>query len=111
MKYLVFILAVTLSAQPLQAGFCDVAPEETGNSAHHAMPMEGEGHDCCDTGQGDSDSDCGPGMDCSLCLAGLSALPMNLGVQFAWDHAAYSNLAPGPIIPSHTSPPFRPPIS
>ena len=49
MKFLILILVLAISAQPLQAGVCDMDMEQSQETTH-PMDMSGsDGHDCCDS--------------------------------------------------------------
>lgn len=111
MKFLILILVLAISAQPLQAGVCDMDMEESQETAH-PMDMSGSsGHDCCDTEETESDEGCGDGMNCCMCFVSVSALSSIPRVIPLWSQPAYREASTGVILPSHSSPPFRPPIA
>ena len=113
MRVLTLMMILALSAQPLQAGYCPMDHSQNGpNSASHAMDGDMDAHDCCDTEPSGSDDGCQDGMHCRLCTTGVLLLPNSLRVDAAgWPAAqplAFSDTGP---LPSHASPPYRPPIS
>jgi hypothetical protein len=110
MKTLILILVLTMSAQPLQAGACDMDMSQ--ESSHHSGQTEDSGHDCCETGDPESpQQDCDGNMHCGFCNANLPALQALLKVSSPWPHPQVQSLDSGEVLPSHSSPPFRPPIS
>jgi len=114
MKSLIFILVLAISAQPLQAGFCDMDMDKNQQSSHQMGQMDHSGqdkHDCCDPTDTDSEEGCNSEMKCGFCFATVPALPSLIKVGTAWDHPYSLDISPGLILPSHSSPLFRPPIS
>jgi len=111
MKFLVFILVLSISAQPLQAGFCDMDMEKSQESPHHMDQSNDSGHDCCDPDSTDSTEGCDSAMGCGICFVSVSALPSILRISPVWERHYYPDLWSGIVLPSHSSPPFRPPIS
>lgn len=113
MKLLTLILILAISIQPLQAGFCAMDMEQ-GPPQDMAQDMDmgnSDGHGCCDPEESDSESACEGGMHCGFCTAGVSLLPEIPRLSPTW-HPDYTfSLSAGTIVPSHSSPPFRPPIS
>jgi hypothetical protein len=111
MKLLILILVLAISAQPLQAGACDMDMEKNQESTHH-MDMSGpNGHDCCDTEDTDSLDGCEAGMNCGMCFVSVSAISSIPRTVPVWSHLVYLESSSGVILPSHSSPPFRPPIA
>lgn len=111
MKLWILILALAISAQPLQAGVCDMEMEENQESIH-LMDMSGkQGHDCCDTEDTDSRDGCDAGMNCGMCFVSVSAIFDIPRVEPVWSRSVYRESSMGVILPSHSSPPFRPPIA
>ena len=111
MKFLVLILVLAISAQPLQAGACDMDMEESQETTHH-MDMSGSnGHDCCETEETETDEGCDTGMNCCMCFVSVSAISSIPRVVPLWSHPAYHEASTGVMLPSHSSPPFRPPIA
>lgn len=111
MKALVLILVLAISAQPLQAAACDMDTGKNQESAHH-MDMSGpSGHDCCDTEDTPSRDDCGAGMDCGMCFVSVSAVSVIPRHVPLWSRPVYRESSSGVVLPSHSSPPFRPPIA
>lgn len=109
MKFLIFILILAISAQPLQAGFCDM--DSSQESSHHMEQSEDAGHDCCDSEDPESQQDCDGEMHCGFCSANVSAVPDVPKIDQSWTNGYSLNLSSGIVLPSHSSPPFRPPIS
>jgi len=111
MKFLILILVLAISAQPLQAGFCDMDMEKSQESSHHMDHSDQKGHDCCDKDNTDSQEGCDSDMNCGPCYVSVSALPGLVKVNPAWGQHYFPDLASGVALLSHSSPPFRPPIS
>ena len=109
MKFLTLLLVLVISAQPLQAGFCDMDLGQ--NTSHHPEQADDTDHGCCDTDDSESLQDCDGKMHCGFCSANASALPDTLKVKATWVNYYSPGLSSGVVLPSHSSPPFRPPIS
>ena len=116
MKVLVLILVLAISAQPLQAGFCDMDMEKNQETSHHMDHSDmdhsdQENHRCCDSDESDSPTGCDSNMNCGPCFVSFSMIP-SLARFFAdITHSDALGLSPGVVLPSHTSPLYRPPIS
>ena len=117
MKFLILILVLAISAQPLQAGFCDMDMEKNQEISHNMDQMDqmdhtdhGD-HDCCDSGDIDSQESCDSEMKCGVCSANVTALPSMIKFNSAWVHQYSLDLSSGFILTSQSSPLFRPPIS
>jgi len=111
MRLLILILVLAISAQPMQAGACDMSMDDNQEATHH-MDMSGSsGHDCCDTEDSNSDKGCDAGMNCGMCFVSVSAMFSIPRVVPVWSHPVYLESSSGVILPSHASPPFRPPIA
>ena len=114
MRFLILILVMAISAQPLQAGFCDMDMEKNQETPHHMGqmdPSDSGGHDCCDTNDSDSQDGCDSLMDCGFCIATVPAIPSMMKFGASWVHKYSAHFPSGFVLPSHSSPPFRPPIS
>jgi len=111
MKLLILFLIVAISAQPLQAGFCDMDMEKSQESSHHMELSDQDGHDCCDSDDSDTQEGCDGEMNCGFCFASVSALPSMIKMSATWTHDYSQGFSSGVVLPSHSSPPFRPPIS
>lgn len=113
MKALTLILILAICAQPLQAGFCamDMDQGQSQGMAHDMDTENSDGHGCCDPEESDSGDACESGMHCGFCTAGVSLLPEALRVSPVWHHGYAFELSDGRVLPSHASPPYRPPIS
>ena len=109
MKALILILALAISAQPLLAGACAM---ETNQEAPNQLEQADDGgHDCCDSDQVEQQQGCDGEMQCCSCGATVSALPDVFKVNARWENQHSLNISSGILLPSHSSPPFRPPIS
>ena len=113
MRVLTLILILAISAQPLQAGFCAMGMDQGQAAAmDQSMDMDhGDAHDCCDTGSPEPGETCDGGSHCGHCTVASPALPSVLRVPVAWQSAGEFEFFAGILLPSHSSPPFRPPIS
>ncbi len=112
MKTLILILVLAVSAQPLQAGSCDM--ETNQEAALHLKQMENAGDDmpdCCDSERANSQQDCDQQMYCSFCSAGVSTKSDLQSVAVIWITLYTQDITSGKIRPSNSHPPFRPPIS
>jgi hypothetical protein len=109
MKFLILMLVLTISAQPLQAGSCDMDMGQ--EASHHSEQSENTGHDCCDSDDSESPKGCDLNTHCGFCSANLSALPNTFKANSGWVNHYSPGLSSGLVLPSHSSPPFRPPIS
>ena len=115
MRVLTLILILAISAQPLQAGSCAMGMDQ-GQAGAVDMPMDmdmdhGDGHDCCDTEASEAEESCEGGSHCGHCTVVSPALTSIVRVPVAWQPAGEFALSRGVLLPSHSSPPFRPPIS
>lgn len=111
MKLLILFLVLAISTQPLQAGFCDMDLEKSQQASHHMDESDAAGHDCCDTDDPDSRESCDAGMNCGLCFVSASAIPSSMKFAPDWEHGYSMGFLSALALPSHSSPPFRPPIS
>jgi len=111
MRILILLLVLAISTQPLLAGVCDMDMDKSQESSHHMQDSENDGHDCCDSDESDTEDGCDGEMKCGACFANLSALPDIIKLSSSWDSHFSLDLSSGVILPSHSSPPFRPPIS
>ena len=112
MKTLILILVLAISAQPLQAGVCDM--ETNQEAAHYLKQMENAGDDrpdCCDSERANSQQGCDQQMYCGFCSAGVSTKSDLHGVTVIWLTLYAQDITSGEIKPSNSHPPFRPPIS
>ena len=116
MKLWILILALAISAQPLQAGFCDMQAEKN-QEASHQMDHSGmddsneQNHNCCESDEPESSTGCDSGMNCCPCFVSVSVISNLPHVSAVFTHQYTPDLSSGGIFPSHTAPPFRPPIS
>lgn len=98
-----------ISIQPLQAGVCDMDTSQ--DVPHHMEQPEGGDHDCCDSDDSDSQSGCEGMMHCAPCNASFSTLPGIFKFNARWVTHYSQELSSSVVQPSHSSPPFRPPIA
>lgn len=85
---------------------------ENSQESSHLMPEpKNEGHDCCDPEDSESQEGCDGEMNCGFCFANVPALPEFLRLNSDWVSLFSLDFSSGFIFPSHSSPPFRPPIS
>ena len=111
MKFLILMLVLTISAQPLQAGFCSMDMASDQESSHHMEASANNDHDCCDSDDSNSQEGCDGEMDCGFCFVSVSALHHTIKINPAWVHQYSRGFLSNVVYPSHSSPPFRPPIS
>jgi len=118
MNFLAAILAIMISALPVQTGFCDMQPSG-GENPHMAMQHgdgghgQDQGHDCCNPGA-DRNEGQDPGCDgmthCGPCAAGLVAV-FSPALPFVMPAVAIRPFdRSASLAPSNDSLPYRPPI-
>jgi len=109
MKWVLALLILVMNMQPLAADACDVAA--SGQAAHHAQ-VEHETHDrCCDPETMPNDEACEHASACGYCSAISPMLVQRFKTASAPTLTFDRDLAAGQLAPSHSAPPFRPPIS
>jgi hypothetical protein len=106
MKYVFLAIFVLLSAQPLQASFCDM---ETAQTIHHEHSEDGHKMDCCDDPT-EADDECATMDHCGGCTigtlsVGTSSMSMNFMVGTRQCHPDYDNK-----LSNINAPPLKPPI-
>ena len=111
MRLLILILVLAISIQPFQAGACDMDMEKNQETSHHMDDSDDGKHDCCDSDESDSQSGCEGLMLCSPCSTFFSALPSVYKFNSSWVIRYTSELSSNVVFPSHSAPPFRPPIA
>ncbi len=111
MKFLALILILTITAQPLQAGSCDMDSGKGQQTAHHQMDSDHGGHPCCDPQDNDQPSGCDSDAHCGWCFVSVPALPVLIRINPTWTQQPVPDPVQGVILPSHNTPPFRPPIA
>ncbi len=112
MKTLILILVLAISAQPLQAGVCDM--ETNQEAAHYLQQLENAGDDrpdCCDSERANSQQGCDQQIYCGFCPAGVSTKSDLQSGAVIWLTHYAQDITSGEIKPSNSHPPFRPPIS
>jgi hypothetical protein len=116
MKLWILILVLAISAQPLQAGFCDMDMEKNQETSHE-MDHSGmdhsdqESHKCCDSDDSDSPTGCDSSMNCGPCFVSASMISNLTKFSSTIAHQHTPDISSGVALPSHTTPLFRPPIS
>jgi len=113
MKTLILIIAILIAMPPVQAGSCDM---DQGQEAvqHAGMQHDGQGdtkHDCCDSDDDETAPDCSDAMQCGHCSIGAPAIMMSLAKTIQWQHSYNCGFSEQCLPPTHSSPPFRPPIA
>lgn len=113
------ILVLMIAAQPVQAGFCDMepsggAPQPMGmqhEGMQHETGHDGASHDCCAAASPESGPGCDTFDQCGSCMAGTAAVP-TLNTPYAVPaFGSRALLATDQVLPSHASPPYRPPTT
>lgn len=109
MKYLLLIMALLLALPPVQAGGCGV-----GGLQDPVQQSAGANHDCCPSNAVEDDAQeraCEDGSHCAGCIITVAVVPLTLA-SVAHLRPLTDFTVPLPVLePSHTLPPFRPPIS
>lgn len=109
MKVLILFLVLAISVQPLQAGLCDMeASQDASQTMEHSDDMN---HGCCDSDDSGSQPECGSMMHCGFCSATFSTLPKTHDFNPSWVTRYSPGLSSNAVLPSHSSPPLRPPIA
>jgi len=118
MRFLILILILALSSQALQAGCCDVDMEKKQGTPHQVNHSGGSDHDCCDTDDSDDPVDpgspphCGNVLHCGTCSTIFSPILPDVYVFNAnWLTTYTTDFSSEAVLPSHSVPPFRPPIA
>ena len=113
MKLLVLILALAISTQPLQAGFCAMDMGKSQETPHQMDGATDTGHDCCDTDETDAQQEegCDGNAHCAPCFVSTPVLPVMARLQLSWTPQYAESVLPNLALSNPTSPPFRPPIS
>jgi hypothetical protein len=111
MKFLILILVLAISAQPLQAGFCDMDMEKSQKTSHHMEHYDHDAHDFCVSDDTGLQKGCDNETNCGFCSASVSALPSMIKINATLVHHYSQTLSSCVVLPSHSSPPFRPPNS
>jgi hypothetical protein len=109
MKVLILFLALAISVQPLLAGTCAMGTNQEASS--QMEQADDGGHDCCDSDRDEQQKGCDGEMQCGFCGVTVSALPDIFKIHASWENQYSLKLSSGLVLPSHSSPPFRPPIS
>lgn len=113
MKILILMLALLIAAPPVQAGLCDMDHDQEASQnkemSHHGQ--DNNGHDCCESDDKESAHFCDNAIDCNNCSSALFAVTAINAKAFPWSRVSHCSLADSRLASSHSSPPFRPPIS
>jgi hypothetical protein len=108
MKILILILALSMTVTPVQAGVCDM------DQGQISSQVADSGHDCCPEDEAatqEEEKACDGLFHCGVCTAGTAVvLPLSDSVV-TWEKQYVCRLSTASLTPSHTSPPYRPPIS
>ena len=120
MKFLFLMLILLIAAPPVQAGYCAMEAGQGPMEAPQESPgdSDSDGHDCCPKGKAPAapdetpgDVDCSAGAHCNACFLVAAALPENPAPPSAVPGATCFSSIRGLMAPSHSHPPFRPPIA
>ena len=113
MKLLAALLVFMIAAQPVQAGFCAMDLSGSGGDTppmqHHPAGDAGD-HGCCEPPATEDDTCCGDRLDCGFCTSGVSAVLGSETTSVAPVTPSLLPLSSGAVAPSHSAPPYRPPI-
>lgn len=109
MKYLLLTLALLVALPSIQAGGCGM-----GTMQGSITQAAGEGHDCCPSEAADEglvEEPCEDGGHCAGCIITVAVVPLTLAsIEQLRPLASFTVLLPA-LVPSHSAPPYRPPIS
>jgi hypothetical protein len=81
---------------------------------HSSMQMnhaDGADSECCHPERSDAPGDCAGFMSCGTCPVAPSMIASPVQAAPACLRAEAVDIASGQIVPPHSSPPYRPPIS
>ena len=110
MKVLILFLVFAIGIQPLNAGFCNLDMGKSQPGQHQMDPSDHGGHDCCKSDGSDSNDGCDNAMNCG-CFVHATAIPMVMKLVLTPEYSYSESFTTGLVLPSHSTPPFRPPIS
>jgi hypothetical protein len=108
MKLLILILALSIAVPPVQAGACDFVQDQVAS-----QPAD-SGHDCCpddDSQAPEEQPSCDSQSHCGACTAGVVSMVPGNPLMVSWQQHYICSLASADLAVSHSSPPYRPPIS
>jgi hypothetical protein len=109
MKYLLLILALLIALPTAQAGGCGM-----GGMQDSIEQAAADNHDCCPDEAADrepADQACEDGAHCSGCIITFAMVPLALELNWHPRPLADFTLLLTRLVPSHSAPPYRPPIS
>ena len=108
MKYLLLILAILIALPSAQAGVCGMG------GMQDSIEQASEGHDCCpDEGvdEAPAEQPCEGGSHCAGCIITVAVVPLSLeAAAHQLPHADFT-VPMAQLVPSHSAPPYRPPIA
>ena len=110
MKFLILFLVLSISAQPVQAVQCDIDMETGSLLTHYLEHSDHNTPDGCDIDRPDLKNGCDNAIQCVFCGATVSLISAH-SIDTEWGSRYSPDLSTGVILPSHSLPPFRPPIS
>jgi hypothetical protein len=113
-KFLSLVLVLAAAFQPPSAHACDMDQDPHQGLDHSTMQMSqsaGAHSDCCGQAHSNAPSDCAGFMGCGFCVASASMIFSSLMTESVRLHTPAARARPGVIQPSHSSPPYHPPIS
>jgi len=85
--------------------------EKSQETSHHMEHSDDGNYDCCDSDDSGSQSECESSMHCGPCHAFFSTLPSAYKFNSSGVTHCSSELTSNVELPSHSAPPFRPPIA
>lgn len=109
MKYLLLILALLIALPSVQGAGCGM-----GGMQDSIEQADGEGHDCCPGEAADSgpvEPLCEDGNHCAGCIITVAVVPLSLELTGHLRPHADFTVPLTQLVPSHSAPPYRPPIS
>jgi hypothetical protein len=109
MRILILALVLLMNIQPAAADVCDMQAGAQGS--HHAAADDGDQDQCCPDDPEVPRQGCDHASHCGSCSAALYLTTPKPTAATTWAGSYGRDMAGGLLTPSHSSPPFRPPIS
>lgn len=109
MRFLILLMVLLMNIQPAAAEFCDM--QAGAQASHHASMDEGEQDECCEADPEMPRQKCDHASHCGSCTAALYLTTLKPTAATTWVGSYGHDMAGGLLTPSHSAPPFRPPIS
>jgi len=109
MKYLVLILALLIALPTASAGACGM-----GSVQDPVEQPADSGHDCCPNDASDTADPaqpCEDGNHCAGCFISVALVTLSLQAAVQQSPQNVALARPPLLVPSHSAPPYRPPIS